>query len=222
MKNIKSYFKKIRLKINKFGAKKRNEKLKTKDFSIISNNCYAGIVYQHFNLEYNTPTIGVYFFPKEYIKFLEKFSYYINADLKFIETSKSKYYDVLKDRKQENTIIGLLDDVEIVFLHYKTIDEALSKWNKRKKRLSKNIIFKFNDQNGADYDDLNKFDKLPLKNKICFTSRKYDKLSSTIQIKKYEKYKEIKEDYYSCYKYMNFYKYVEDCIGDEINGRKNE
>ena len=39
-----------------------------------------------------------------------------------------------------------------------------------------------------------------------------------VDIKKYEKYKEIKEDYYSCYKYMNFYKYVDNCIGDEING----
>lgn len=68
--NIRQFLKKIRLQINKLGSKRRNSKLKSKDFSIISNNCFAGIVYQHLGLQYNTPTIGLYFYPDEYIKFL--------------------------------------------------------------------------------------------------------------------------------------------------------
>lgn len=222
MKNIKAILKKIRLKINKIGAKRRNKKFKIKDFSIISNNCFAGIVYQHFNIEYNTPTIGLYFFPKEYIKFVAKFSYYMNAKLEFIDARYSKYYDVLCKRNQEKAIIGILDDVEIVFLHYKTKEEAFEKWERRKKRLSKNIIFKFNDQNGAEYEDISRFDKLPSENKICFTSKKYNELPCTIQIKKYKKYNEIKEDYYSFYKYMNFYDFVYNCFGRKINEKKEK
>ena len=88
---IKKYIKKFLLLLNKFNSKKRNKKFKTTDFSIISNNCYAGIVYQHYGLKYNTPTIGLYFYSKEYIKFLKNFDYYIKQELKFIKASDSKY-----------------------------------------------------------------------------------------------------------------------------------
>lgn len=222
MKNIRVILKEIRLKINKIGSKRRNKKLKIKDFSIISNNCFAGIVYQHFNMEYNTPTVGLYLFPKEYIKFVKRFSYYMNLKLDFIDAKASKYYDVLCKRNQEKAIIGILDDIEIVFLHYKTKEEVLEKWERRKNRLSKNIIFKFNDQNGAEYEDIKQFDKLPVENKICFTAKKYNELPSTIQIKKYKKYNEVKEDYYSFYKYMNFYDYIYNCFGGKINEQKEK
>ena len=92
MKSIKETLKKIRLKINKIGSKKRKAKIINKDFSIISNNCYAGIVYQYLGLKYNTPTIGLFFFSDEYIKFLEKFNYYIKQELTFIDSKDSKYY----------------------------------------------------------------------------------------------------------------------------------
>ena len=135
---IKSILKKYRLKINKIGSQSRKKKLKTTDFSIISNNCFAGIVYQHLGMEYNTPTVGLYFFADEYIKFLSDFDHYIKQELKIINTADSKYYQELVNKGQQNTIVGLLDDVEIVFLHYKSNEEAIEKWNRRVKRLSKN------------------------------------------------------------------------------------
>lgn len=46
--------------------------------------------------------------------------------------------------------IGKLDDIEVVFLHYKSEEEAYQKWNRRKKRINyNNLIFKFNDMNLA-------------------------------------------------------------------------
>ena len=75
--NIRQVLKDIRLKFNMVGSGRRKNKLNSIDFSIISNNCFAGIVYQHFNLQYNTPTVGLYFYPDEYIKFCKKFDYYI-------------------------------------------------------------------------------------------------------------------------------------------------
>ena len=73
--NIRQVLKNIRLKFNMVGSGRRKNKLNSIDFSIISNNCFAGIVYQHFNLQYNTPTVGLYFYPDEYIKFCKKFDY---------------------------------------------------------------------------------------------------------------------------------------------------
>ena len=81
--NIRQVLKNIRLKFNMVGSGRRKNKLNSIDFSIISNNCFAGIVYQHFNLQYNTPTVGLYFYPDEYIKFCKKFDYYIGQKLTF-------------------------------------------------------------------------------------------------------------------------------------------
>lgn len=211
---MKEKLKNIRLKINKIGSQKRNKKLISKDFSIISNNCYAGIVYQYLNLQYNTPTIGIYFFAKEYIKFLSNLNYYLDCPLRFIETKQSRYYNELCKRKQDSVLIGILDDVEIVFLHYSSEKEAIEKWNRRRKRLSKNLIIKFNDTNLCTQEELEDFDNLPYKYKICFTAKKYSHIKCAIWMKKYRLKSEIKEDYYSGHKYFNIINYVNEFIGD--------
>lgn len=209
---LKKIMKQCRLMINKIGSKRRNKRLKSFDFSIISNNCFAGIIYQYLGLKYNTPTIGLYFYPDEYIKFLKKFDYYIEKELKFIKPNQSKYYDKLLTDNNQNAIIGLLDDVEIVFLHYKSEQEAAEKWARRVKRLSKNIIFKFNDQNGCSLQNIEEFNSLPYKNKIVFTSNSYPNINSNIVIKKYKKLKCIKEDYYSCHRYINMIDYINNVV----------
>lgn len=55
----------------KWLSKVRRSKIKNKDFTIISNNCWGGYVYRYYGLEYNSPTIGGYFFSEDYIKFLK-------------------------------------------------------------------------------------------------------------------------------------------------------
>ena len=77
-KKIKEKIKNVRLLINKLGAANRRKKIQNQDVTIISNNCYAEIIYQYLGLKYNSPTIGLYFFAEEYIRFLENFKYYIN------------------------------------------------------------------------------------------------------------------------------------------------
>ena len=126
---IKKILKEIRLRINKFGSSYRRKKLKIKNPTIISNNCWAGIVSQYLGIKYYTPTIGLYFFSEEYIKFLERFDYYIKQKLEIIDTKDSKYYDEMIKKNHQNAIVGKLDDVEIVFLHMKTGKEAIEKWN---------------------------------------------------------------------------------------------
>ena len=51
-------------KIRKFFSPIKRIGLKNKSFSIISNNCWGGIVYDIFGLQYRSPTIGCYFFLK--------------------------------------------------------------------------------------------------------------------------------------------------------------
>ena len=171
----------IRLKINKFFrltfAEKRKKKLKNQNFTIISNNCWGGMIYESYNLRKNSPTVGLFIMPKDYIKFIKNLKKYLKIELTFIKPEDSKYTDVLKsDSRFGSYPIGKLDDIEIMFLHYKNENEAYEKWERRKKRINfENIIYKFNDQNGCTKSDFYEFANLPLPNKLFFTVKDWNK-----------------------------------------------
>ena len=182
-KTLKQYLKKIYFK---YTGKIKKKRLNKYDFTIISNNCFGGIFYRDNNLEYLSPTCGLAFMAKEYIKFIYNMKYYLSIDnIQEISIEESKYSNYLKLIQYEG-VIGKIEDLEILFLHYETIDEARQKWNRRKKRINYNkIVYKFNDQNLCEYDDLVDFEKFEAANKICFTSKQYEDINS-VQLKKYK------------------------------------
>ena len=191
----------------------RNKKLNNKDFTIISNNCWAGDVYRYYGLPYNTPTVGLYFFAEDYIKFIYNLYYYLSKDIDFISHEKSKYKDILKQRHQENVIIGKIEDIEIIFLHYKTIDEAAAKWKRRVERVNfDNIIIKFSNQNFCLSEHKKIFDELPVSKKIFFDNQKND-ISCSVYIPGYDDEEWLKDDIRTYRKYMN--------ITDFINSKKS-
>lgn len=155
---------------------KRRRKLSCKDFSIISNNCWAGTaVYQPFGLKYNTPTVGLFIMDEDYIQFIEKINYYITQPLEFIDPRKSKYYFKISNggKSEIKYPIATLDgDIEIHFLHYNNPKEALAKWQRRVKRINWNKLVVKMSLRDSGYDIermLRRFEALPFKNKICFT-----------------------------------------------------
>lgn len=207
--------KKIRLFINKLGNKSRYKKLIHNKVTIISNNCFAGIIYQYLGLPYNSPTVGMYFFPNEYIKFLKNMDQYLREEIKIIPTEESRYFQILLERGENNSIIGKLGDIEINFLHYHSESEIIEKWNRRKERINKNeMLITFNDQNFATYNNLKEFDELPYKNKICMTSKEYPQLKSNVFFLKYCRRESIKEDYYSIHQYLDIVKFI-NCMKEE-------
>ena len=88
MDKIKKNMKRILGNINKIG-------LKNKCFTIISNNCWGGFVYQKFNLQYRTPFVGLFIFAPDYIELLENFDILIEKKLFFIDAGSSKYKNLL-------------------------------------------------------------------------------------------------------------------------------
>lgn len=154
----------LRVKLSKY------RKINKNDFTIISNNCWAGMIYESYNLPKESPTVGLFFMASDYIKFVKNIKYYCSQELKFIDYKKSKYYQKDKDVSYP---VALLGDIELFFVHYHSKEEAKEKWNRRIKRMNyENIIFKFNDQNGCTLKDVQDFLDLPYKNKLFFTVRK--------------------------------------------------
>lgn len=176
-KPIVQKFRNAKIKYNRRKERLKNRsKLRCLDFSIISNNCWGGLVYQRFALPYTSPTIGLFIMDDDYIKFLEHLDYYLAQPLKFITKGQSRYVRRLlaESTAKSNYPIGLLDDVEVHFLHYSSEKEAFEKWEKRKKRLNKKcLLVKFSQRSSTGVDILSRFSKLPYKNKICFTEYDY-------------------------------------------------
>lgn len=193
----------IRIKIRRFyirkTAKLRRKKIDNSDFTIISNNCWGGFIYQSYNLKYNTPTVGLFFMADDYIEFLSDIKKWIYQPINFIDFKESKYYEHFKEwDKFGKYPIGKYQNsnIEIHFLHYNSQEKAIGDWNRRVTRINWNkILYKFNDQNGCSEEHIRAFEKLNFKNKVCFTAKKYSQYKSIIRIKTPKSHEFIKASY---------------------------
>lgn len=169
-------------------------RLKKKTFSIISNDCWGGSVYLDLGIPYTSPTVNLFIYSSCYIKFIKDLEKYISLDIVFVDKSK---YDVSNEnRNKKNYPIGMLDDIEIHFLHSKDNIDAQMKWNMRKQRIDfNNLFFKFSDSHMIDSKDLLEFEKLPFKNKVIFVSKKYDGLNKYVLLNFFKKHGKVSDPF---------------------------
>lgn len=147
-------------------ASHRRKALNNKDFTIISNNCWGGITYEEYGLPKASPTIGGYFFTDDYLKFVGNLKYYLSLDIKFVAPEQSKHYDWLVENGDKDAIVAVLDDVEVIFIHYHSEAAVKEKWERRVARVNwDNLIFKFSKSNHASDKDCKTFDELALPGK---------------------------------------------------------
>ena len=127
--------------------------------TILSNNCSAGVIYNTLGLEFKTPLINLWLSDKDYLKFLKKTKKYLSYKL------KPNGFSLNLDNV--NKPVCTLGDISLNCSHYKTHEEAIESWNRRKKRVNYDnmlVLFATNDESLFD-----EFLKLPYKNKICLT-----------------------------------------------------
>ena len=145
--------------------------LENRDFSILANNCWGGIVSRDRRLPYNSPTCGTYFFSKDYLRFLSDVHRYLETELEELPVRESRYAEELISLHGENVVLGRMEDVEVVLLHYPTFAEAKEKWDRRKARIRwDNLLVKYSDQNGFAPEDFETFRALPFANKLFLTT----------------------------------------------------
>ncbi|QCJ44758.1 DUF1919 domain-containing protein [Bacillus sp. S3] len=155
--------------------KRNNIKLTNSDFSLLASNCIGAFILHDLNLRFNSPTVNLFMYPSDFIKYVSNLKHYSNSKLIF--------------KKGENTSypIAWLDDVEIHFMHYKNEVEAKQKWLERTKRINfDNIFIMMTDRDGCTIKDLINFDQLPYKNKVVFTHKPYPEIKSAYYIKGFE------------------------------------
>lgn len=161
--------------------------LRKPGFTVIANDCWGGELYHYFNLPYNTPFVGLYLMAPCFIRFLKNPDYYLSLELSFRQTSTYAEVEQTRAKHPIKFPVGVLDDIEIQFMHYKTEEEARQKWNRRKQRMNKNRIFvKFDgSKDGANDALIDEFDRLPYA-KICLVNKPYPLASSAVFVPDWE------------------------------------
>ena len=154
----------------------KRKKLKNMTPTIISSNCNGEYWYYDMKLKFLSPTINLSFDMNDYVKMLENLHWYMKQPILPYEDSRFEFPT------------GMLGDIEIRFNHYKTFDEAVAKWEERKKRIDwNNLLVLGIDGDNCTYETIQRFDQLPYKNKVIFTHIPYPEIKSAYYIPGFEK-----------------------------------
>ena len=122
----------------------------------ISQNCIGGVLYHDLGLQFLSPTINTFIPEPGFVKMVLKLRHYMEQELVI--------------RWGEEYPIGMLDDVEIHFMHYETCQEAKEAWNRRKQRINWDKIFVIGtDRDGFDEDVYEQWKRIEYP-KILFTA----------------------------------------------------
>lgn len=142
------------------------KKLASYEFSILCNNCIGGVFLHDAGKRFNSPLVNLATDGDGFIKLLENPHPFIDGADNF----KEYIHPTI------NHPHGILNDVTFNFVHYKTFDEAVNKWKTRGQRFVWDDIYVIaTGHDGLERTDLmERFDKLPYKNKIMFTFKKWN------------------------------------------------
>lgn len=216
-------YRKFNAIMDKYLVGLRRKSISNADFSIICNNCWAGYVYRRFGLPYLTPTVGLYFFPEDFLKLCSDVKGYMEKPLEFIPYTESRHKELIEEKKQTQVPIGRLGDIEVVFLHYPTQKEAAEKWRRRAERINyDNLIFKFAKMNFCTDEHLKQFDALDVRKKVCFVPSEYKaEIQCGIRFKSAAGRENIKDDTSEYSRYINLRKMINSAkvCGTHMEGR---
>lgn len=153
-------------------AIKLRKRLKNENFSILCSNCIGGTIYNRLGKQFLSPTINLWFYQKDFLKFIQNIHYYLSLELRFIDSNR-------------NYPVGMLDDICIYFLHYNSEEEAKTSWNRRKERINfDNLFIIMYDRDGIDEEDFKSFSRLKCVNRIILSDRANEKYPFVKQMTK--------------------------------------
>lgn len=166
--------------VNNIIDARNRKRLKNKDFTWICSNCTAGIMSHKLGLKFNTPTVNLYMKDEDFVTAMENFDEFFAGEI-IEDKNAPQQYPVGIGHK----------GVRIHFMHYPDFETAIKKWNERKQRINKENmtvwLANFNDRlHGQDISLIQRFNQLPFKNKVLFTSHKIDH-PNVVSLKKYDK-----------------------------------
>lgn len=199
LQKFKNLFQRIEWRLYKEVKRLR---LKNRNPSIIASNCVGTLIYYDMKIRFLSPTINLSFDMNDYVRFLENMRWYLEQPLVYHDDPRFEYP------------CGMLGDIEIRFNHYKTFEDASSKWEERKKRINWDNLYIIGvDRDGCTYETIKRFDALPYKNKVIITHQEYPEIQSAYCLPEFEKQGQVGiitnfRDQFLIRRYMDEFDYV--------------
>ncbi|WP_426350915.1 DUF1919 domain-containing protein [Alloiococcus sp. CFN-8] len=157
---------------NNLIIKKARVALKSKDFTIISQNCIGGVFYHDMGMELLSPTINLFFKAEDFVRFVLNLEYYMNLEIEM--------------HWEEEYPVGLLGDISIYFMHYKTCREAKENWQKRVKRINYDRIIVFSTDRESFTDSVfREWTKVQYPKILLTAVKRYAKEEESVLFKEY-------------------------------------
>ncbi len=163
---------KIYRRIHRFFLRKR---LKNKNFTILAPTCIAGVMYHELGQKFLSPTINLWMYDKDFLKFVHNLKDYLSYDLRFVDGI-------------DDTPTAYLNDILIHFNHYHSNEEAKQKWDERKQRVNyDNLFIIMADQPDGGmitHEDMLSLKNVPCKGKVVLSVKEYDDIDYIVHLPK--------------------------------------
>ena len=134
-------------------------RLRRLKLSILSMNCWGGLIYHAFGLQFLSPTINLYMNEPDFLRLLSDPMSKLDAELRFYSTA------IDADDDHEYPVM-MLGDSKLHMIHYDDAGSARRKWEERRLRLNwyNLLVMMYTDRR----EMLEAFDRLPFGKKVCF------------------------------------------------------
>lgn len=106
------------------------------DFTLISQNCIGGVIYNDLGIPFYSPTINLFIEDENFVKLAENPEYYFSIEA---QPLMDKFIDPINPSICYPKI--LIEDIEICCLHYHNCQEAIAAWERRRKRVNLNNMY---------------------------------------------------------------------------------
>ncbi|MBR1806572.1 MAG: DUF1919 domain-containing protein [Selenomonadaceae bacterium] len=141
-------------------------RLQRSRLSVVSMNCFGGFISHMLGLPFRSPFVNLWLSEKDFLKFLHAPKFYLETKPRF------ERLDHPWELFPNGYPIVSLDDVTLNMMHYKTFEESVDAWNRRKARINRyNLLVTMYTESE---DILREFDALPYGKKVCFVPFKSD------------------------------------------------
>lgn len=163
--------------------------IKKSNLSIISDYCFAGLLYHRFGFEFTSPTINMFTDNENFYRFISNLEENLKLPMEKIDDTVNVQY-----RGFYTYPMGRVGDCEWCFNHDTSFEAAKERWDKGVERFNFDnylVVMTIRSDEMAY-----KFDRLPIKNKIGFYWKDL-KLDSVVYLPEWNSGKIRKKFYYN-------------------------
>jgi uncharacterized protein (DUF1919 family) len=179
----------VKLWRRRLAAKIMRARVTNRDFTIISNDCFGGMAYEELGRRYESPFVGLFVLPEDYIRLLRNLKPACERPIRFKEHSRHERINAWRQNiPQRDYPIGVVgDDVEVHFLHYANREAAEAKWTRRVERIHwDNLFVKIcwhEEENMTSW--LREFDAMPFARKLSLVPHEIPGIHSSVALRNY-------------------------------------